>query len=173
MKGMDEEIMLAYQKGEPSAFEELYRRYSGRVYGYLRNRLADRGALDDVFQAVFLKLHQSRAQYDPAFPFAPWLFTICRTVLTDSLRKTQGGEHPALAQDAALMDAPAPALVAVEAPGLPELGGLAPQQREALELRYLKDASFEEIARKLGTSSANVRQLVSRAVRKLRKGALS
>lgn len=30
----DESLMARYQNGDEQAFEELYRRYSGRVYAY-------------------------------------------------------------------------------------------------------------------------------------------
>jgi DNA-directed RNA polymerase specialized sigma24 family protein len=36
-------------------------------------------------------------------------------------------------------------------------------------MRYLQELSFDEIATRLDTSSENSRQLVSRAVKKLRK----
>lgn len=41
----------------------------------------------------------------------------------------------------------------------------------ALEMRYTEDLDFDEIAKKLQTSPANIRQLISRAIRKLRTNA--
>ncbi|MCM2279201.1 MAG: sigma-70 family RNA polymerase sigma factor [Oligoflexia bacterium] len=164
----DEQIMQAYQKGEAGAFDafnELYRRHAGKVYGYLSARERDRQAVDDAFQAVFLKLHQARGQFDPAYRFLPWLFTICRTVLNDGFRKKGRSESVAPAEDAALSEVPSePAEVAVAA----DLSLLDGRQRQVLELRYLGDQSFEEIALRIGTTPGNVRQLVSRALRKLR-----
>src|SRR6266481_6073957 len=79
----DEELMALYQQGEEVAFNRLYLRYSDRVYGFLRKRLRDPQAANDVFQASFLKLHRSRDQFNPSFMFAPWLFAVVRTVLLD------------------------------------------------------------------------------------------
>jgi DNA-directed RNA polymerase specialized sigma24 family protein len=62
---------------------------------------------------------------------------------------------------------PEPALVP-ETAGL-DLSGLPEAQRNAIELRYEQDFSFEEIAARLETSSGNARQLVSRALRALRE----
>jgi RNA polymerase sigma-70 factor (ECF subfamily) len=55
------------------------------------------------------------------------------------------------------------------AASIPGLHALPAAQRQALEMRYLQELSFDEIATRLDTSSENSRQLVSRAVKKLRK----
>ena len=158
----DEELMKAYQQGDIQAFEQLYARYSPRVYGYLRNRLSNRSALDDVFQAVFLKLHHARHQYDPALRFKPWLFSICHTVLIDQFRADS--RHPELVEyeeNRILTHSEEKEPVAVN------LDSLSVDQRNAIQMRYFEDRSFEEIAKKLSKTPAGVRQLVSRGVRLL------
>jgi RNA polymerase sigma-70 factor (ECF subfamily) len=52
---------------------------------------------------------------------------------------------------------------------LPKDADLSKSQRQAIELRYGEDFSFEEIADTLGTTSSNARQLVSRAIKRLKK----
>lgn len=163
----DEELMTAYQSGESEAFMLLYERYSGKVYGFLSSRLNDRAHKDDVFQATFLKLHQSREKYDPALPFAPWLFTICRSVMIDSLRQRGRVQSNEILDELAVERAVA--LIEPEPSESLDLNGLPLVQKQALELRYLTGLSFEEIASRLETTSDNSRQLVSRAVRKLKK----
>lgn len=158
---------MAYQAGHEGAFRSLYDRYSSKVYGFLSAKLRDRALADDVFQAAFLKLHQNRDKYDSNFPFAPWLFTVCRSAMLDTLRsrsRTARTEelNPVAMENA--VAAPAP-----EAVALPDLGSLPANHREALELRYVQELSFDEIANRLETSPQNSRQLVSRAVKKLRK----
>ncbi|OFZ20694.1 MAG: hypothetical protein A2X94_08535 [Bdellovibrionales bacterium GWB1_55_8] len=170
----DELLMKAYQEGDFTAFSELYRRHSPRVYGYLRSKIAERNYLDDVFQAVFLKLHQSRGCYDASFPFTPWLYTVSRSVWLDHLRRA--GRNLEDAADHDFLDAldhHRSQGVLDEKDGktgesVPELSGLPDEQRRAIELRYQEELSFAEIALALKTSPANARQLVSRAVRKLR-----
>lgn len=160
----DEDLMRAYQRGDDKAFEVLYRRHSPKVYGYLHSRLRDRALADDLFQCAFLKLHKARAHYDPSLPFVPWLFTVCRSAMVDGLR-ARGRRREDL-DPVAIANAEARSPTA--APDLPDLSTLSAEQRKAVELRYAEDLPFEEIARRLETSSANARQLVSRAVRRLR-----
>lgn len=165
----DEELMRAYQKGEEEAFTILYRRHSPKIYGFIRKKLSDERAAEDVFQATFLKLHTSRQQYNQEFLFLPWLFTICRTTIVDSFRKQARTKEIANIE-------------VIEASGeiekdekyeseysLPNLEILPTNQRQALELRYTNDLSFNQIAERLQTTPANIRQLVSRAIRKLRR----
>ncbi len=162
-KKSDEELMVAYQLGEAEAFEELYSRHSGKVLGYLRKKVRSEALARDIFQATFLKLHKSGGRYNASFPFVPWLFTVCRSELLDALKK------PHMKHEALMAEVPenASVLPDLENPEI-SLRSLPAPQREAVELRYQRDFSFEEIATALETSPANARQLVSRALRSLR-----
>ena len=159
----DEELMVAYQLGEERAFAALYERHSGRVFGFIRSKIRDEAASSDVLQSTFLKLHKSRSKYDRTFPFVPWLFTICRSEVLDSFKKSHR-LHETL-----VGETPEPEFqpVADTASEL-NLAALPPAQREAVMMRFEQDFSFEEIAQRLNTSPANARQLISRAVRTLR-----
>lgn len=75
---------MAYQLGDDSAFAELYKRHSGRVFGYLISKLKAESQARDVFQSTFLKLHKSRAQFKSNLTFVPWLFTIFRSEMPSS-----------------------------------------------------------------------------------------
>src|SRR5262245_34076953 len=79
--------MAAYQAGNEAAFSELFKRYSGSVYGFLVRRLGDRALAEDLYQEAFLRLHHGRATYDSRRPFRAWLFGIVHNLLTDSFRK--------------------------------------------------------------------------------------
>lgn len=81
--------MLAYVEDDMEAFELLYHRHKDRILGFLLARLRDRSEAEDVFQAVFTKLHRKRHQYRPEIPFLPWLFTLARNTLIDHVRKRQ------------------------------------------------------------------------------------
>ena len=164
MNKSDEELMVAYQMGDENAFRELYSRHSGRVLGFLRAKTGEAVRADDIFQAVFLKLHKSRGQYNARLPFAPWLFTICRSELLDTWKKgIRLREDPV----ADLSDFPDSRLAT--AGEKVDLTALNESQRRAVSMRYTENFSFEEIALAMETSPSNVRQLVSRALKTLRR----
>src|SRR5689334_1053623 len=83
----DEKLMESYQLGEENAFKEIYKRHSQKIYGYLRNNVHDKNAVDDLFQTTFMKLHHSRNLYNTSYPFLSWVFTICRNSMIDHFRK--------------------------------------------------------------------------------------
>lgn len=169
MDKSDNELMVLYQKGNEAAFEELYRRHSGRVYGFLKNRVREADLVDDIFQATFMKLHSSKESFDPSLDFNPWLFTVCKTVLFDTMRKKK--KQVELSDfDVSEMEIDG----GVEGDShtqasLPDLSELPEPQRQAIELRYSKDLSFDEIAKRLNTSPSNVRQIISRGVKRLKE----
>ncbi len=168
MKSLSDEVLMTkYKQGDELAFCELYQRHSSKVYGYLVQRLKERPVVDDVFQATLLKLHRSRGQYNPSFPFLPWLFTICRTVMIDAVRKKENSIEdlsPEYIEQAHAQTQDLEPKVS-----LPNLAVLSESQKQAVTLRFAHDYSFDDISRRLETSPANVRQLISRAIKKLRK----
>jgi len=169
----DNELMLLYQEGNEQALEELYRRFSGRVYAYLKKRLSDKDWADDVFQQIFTKLHQTRHQYNPAYRFDQWIFVMTKTVLLDFWKTTDVKTKRYFSQSIesiASVDLPVSQPM-VENPELisePVLAGLSPDQRSAIELKFIDELSYQEMASKLGRTEESVRQLVSRAIRKVR-----
>lgn len=161
--------MLAYSAGDLEAFETLYKRHKGRVLGYLLARLRDHSEAEDVFQAVFAKLHRGRHQYREEIPFLPWLFTIARNALIDHVRRQQAYAKHISTSEEAVHACAAP--VADNSPlhaSVVELASLNPGQRRALELRFEQGLTFGEIADQMQTSTDNARQIISRAVRRLR-----
>lgn len=165
----DEELMCLYQAGDPAAFELLYRRHSGRVYEYLKKKTTAENA-GDLLQEIFERLHKSRDKYNPQYPFLPWLFTVSRNALFDFFRaaetKRTGDIDPDSlpARQEAVFDSASPKEISEILSVLPD------NQRRAIALRYLDEWSFEKIAENLKTSPENVRQLVSRGLKKLRSG---
>lgn len=161
----DEELMVMYQNGSEEAFQAIYQRHAERIYGFLRRRVWNEERAAELFQEVFLKLHRSKRLYNRSLPALPWIFSITRSVLVDGLRvdtrvargKEESGPPPAVEL---------PASAGGELTEL--LGRLPESQRRALELRYVDERTFEEIAANLKTSAPNARKIISRAVARLK-----
>jgi len=162
--------MSLYQRGDIEAFNCLYDKYKSMVYGYLTQRVNNRADVDEIFQEVFLRLHRSRSRYKNEFPFKPWLFAVLRNSLIDYFRKKERRYNDVPLENLETN----PSTLQYEDKHringfLPKDAGLNKNQRRAIELRYGEDFSFEEISRRLETTSSNARQLVSRALKRLRK----
>jgi RNA polymerase sigma-70 factor (ECF subfamily) len=70
-----------------AAWEELVHRYEGRLGAYVRRRLRDHAAVDDVVQETFIGFLNSLANFDDKRDLQTWLFTIAAHKVTDQLRK--------------------------------------------------------------------------------------
>ncbi len=69
------------------AWNELFTRYRGRLAAYVRRRLKDQAAVDDVVQETFVGLGNSLANFDDRRDLQTWLFTIASHKVTDHLRR--------------------------------------------------------------------------------------
>lgn len=170
----DEDLMQEYLQGDSRAFDCLYDRNADKIYGYLRRRLGNSPLVDDILQNTFLKFHQTREQYRSPLPVLPWLFTITRSVMMDALRaEKRGMVNLDSVPEGALPNESVDVSLSTSGQGVifdgvRGLATLSDSQKQAIEFRFQDDLSFEQIAERLQTSPANVRQLVSRGLRRLK-----
>ncbi len=165
----DEELMSLYQAGDFASFEILYSRHSGRVFAYLKTKVSSEVA-QELVQEIFEKLHRARQKYDTQYPFLSWIFTIARNALFDFLKQSETKVLKAADSSPLLLES-----IAASAPSAHSsrdissvMAVLPPHQRRAIELRYLHEWSFEKIAGEMKTSEDNIRQLISRGIKKAR-----
>ena len=162
----DEELMALYQNGDESAFKELYTRHSSKIYAYLKKRLRKEEIVKDTYQEVFMKIHKSKHLYNRSFPVLPWLFTITNSALIDGVRKAK---TPPMADEYNFdqLAAAASSNLVGEAQLLTEQ--LPESQKMAVQMRYVDDSTFEEIAVRLKTTPTNARQIISRGIKRLKQ----
>lgn len=163
----DEQLMILYQNGDAKAFDELFKRLSPKVFGFLSKRLKNHETVADLSQETFVKFHKTKHLYNKSLPVLPWLFTITKSVLLDHLKK----KNLVMVDDYDLSTIPQPQLVLVNGEKDPTqfLNQLPDQQNIALHLRYIEEHSFEDISKSLQTSPENARQIVSRGIKRLKE----
>lgn len=164
----DEDLMRAYLSGDTAAFDALYKRHARKVYSYLLKRSGSREMAEELHQAVFLKFHQSRTHYDPKYAVLQWLFVISKTTLLDHFRKQ--GRQVLEVGDLSPEEIESAREPVSQDPDAPALDGLSEEHRKIVEWRYMQDETYKKIAKRLGRSEASVRQIASRALKRLREG---
>jgi RNA polymerase sigma factor (sigma-70 family) len=159
--------------GSNTDFGPVYEDHVDRLYAFLAYRVADRATAEDLTQLTFERALRAWAQFDPQRGSElTWLVAIARNVLADHFRRAVN-RFPALDADA-LLDSELPILPGPEAQhaGSPELvaalAQLAEREREVIALRFGGDLDAAGIAHVLGMSPANVHQILSRSLRRLR-----
>lgn len=162
----DEQLMKLYQNGDDAAFEAIYERHSSKVYRFLRKRIGNKEKVAEIYQEVFIKIHKSKALYNDSFPVLPWIFTITNSVMIDELRKEKIVKTVGIEtiEDMAVASS---ASFGNDALGM--LKQLPDVQRQALEMRYINDHTFEQIAAQLKIQPSNARQVISRGIKRLRE----
>src|ERR1700682_3847366 len=83
----DEELLAAYQQGDPGAFELLLRRHRAPLFTFLLRMLGDRTKAEDLAQESFLRIVKGAQAWEHRTRFQTWLFTIARNLCIDQARR--------------------------------------------------------------------------------------
>ncbi len=83
----DPELVKAVLDGDEDGFEQLVKRYEGRLVNYLVRILRDLGEAHDLAQEVFLKTYRALDRYDSKYKFSTWLFRVAQNAAIDRIRK--------------------------------------------------------------------------------------
>ena len=153
--------------------EAVYREHVGAIYGFFSYSVG-RDVAEDLTAATFERVVRSWSRFDASRSGErTWIYAIARNLLTDHLRRQRHRSGPSLDEHPALLDSIASADDALERTLDTDavqrwLQQLRPREREVLALRYCVDLSVAEIARCMDLTEANVHQICSRALRRLR-----
>lgn len=161
--------MVLYKNGAEQAFKILYARHAGKIFGFIKKRIKNEEKARDIFQEVFSKIHRSKHLYNNTLPALPWIFTVTRTTLLDSLRKDKNAKNEVEIDFDTLPAEEKNFETSAVNELVPELSKLSATQRAAIELRYVEEKTFEEIAKELKTSELNVRQIISRGIKRIKE----
>jgi RNA polymerase sigma-70 factor (ECF subfamily) len=164
--------MERYQRGDRAAFETLFSRHGGRVFGFLMRATGDRALAEDLLQHTFLNLHRARESYRAGAPFAPWLYTIANNARRDAARERRRGREDLTADGTApeaAGESPHDAAGDEEAERVrAALEKLPEAQREVIVLHRWHGLSFAEIAEVVGASEGAVKVRAHRGYLALR-----
>jgi len=164
-ESQNERNLVAAAQADPERFLGLYDRYFHRVWGYVIRRAGNRAEAEDVTSEVFRRALESLGGYEwRGPPFLAWLFRIAANILADRWQNA-GKESGAAPPESA-----APDIDLERRAMLFQLVNRLPDaQRRVIELRYIEERSFLEIARTMGKTEGAVKQLQRRALEHLRK----
>jgi RNA polymerase sigma-70 factor (ECF subfamily) len=150
-------------------FARVYDEQLSSVYGFLAYRTQDPHLAEDLTQATFERALRAWTRFDPRrASVRTWLLVIARNLLIDHHRQRGGvvleeldDENAPAASDPEANFGASPDLLAA-------LRELTDRDREVIALRFGADLTGPEISALLGLSLANVQQVLSRSLRRLR-----
>jgi len=168
----DEQLMLAYVRGQEGAYRELFARLAPVLLRIALRQLRRPADAQDILQQTFLQIHRARFDYDGRSKLRPWAITILLNLARDVLRRRGRWLESELdaerlpAHDAAAgrgERAETSARVRAAVACLPT------PQREVIELHWFEELSFEDIGAVVGAQPGTVRVRAHRGYQTLRK----
>lgn len=165
------------QAGDRSAFDHLVESHRERLAAFVGKRMSrylrGRFELEDVLQETFLKAFQSIAAFEERGPdsFLHWLRGIAENLLLYWAREHHRTDQlPLLADVQASAVSPSKDLRREERFDRLQriLAGFSSEQREVILLARVEGLPMKEVAVRLGRSPDAVRQILWRALQKLR-----
>ena len=158
-------VELLRSAGRDRAFEELLRRYEGKVYRLCCALLRDRTQAEDAAQESLVRVWKALDRYDGRASLSSWIYAITRNRCLTALAKRRSLDSlDELGEEAEL------GLPATGAPRdghaeqLLDLVQLLPERlRRALVLYYYEERSVNEVALMLGCPEGTVKTTLFRA----------
>src|SRR3954453_6609901 len=154
--------------------EDAYAAHADQVLAFLRYRMLSRADAEDLTQLTFERALRAWDRFDANRASArTWLLTIARNLLVDHYRSSDSARKEPIpegeAGDAVLGQTESLEPRLGPAPDLEvALQTLDDRERELVALRFGGDLTGPEIAELTGLSLANVQQILSRTLKKLR-----
>jgi RNA polymerase sigma-70 factor, ECF subfamily len=168
----DEQLYLDVRHGSKAAFEKLYGRYEGPIYGYIYRRLQSKQDAEEVFHEAMLAIFKGEALEFASGGFGGWLFKVALNLSLNRVRsKKREGRALAAVAD---FDAVAARTLDV----WPDPDDLAAMQTAATSLSEplrqvyalrREGRSYEEMSAMLGIPLGTVKSRVHLMVTQLRK----
>ena len=178
--GLDDTALVeAVRAGRMDAFDEIVRRYQGRMYAAAYRIVGNREDALDVTQDALVKVYQKLDTWAPTGTFGSWVMRLVTNQAIDRVRQMKRRPQEALDEridytgDGALPAAPPTDAGArateIEGRVRKALEKLSPMQRMVFELRHFEGLALADIAGQLGCSIGSVKVHLFRALKKLRE----
>lgn len=86
MEVADEDLMLQYQRGDYSAFQELYMRHKASLFRFISRQVKPPQSAEEVFQDIWLNIVKSASRYQPSAKFKTFLYQVAHNRIIDYYR---------------------------------------------------------------------------------------
>jgi RNA polymerase sigma-70 factor (ECF subfamily) len=83
----DESLMLAYQRGDSSAFESLYMRHKDSLFAFLYRNYQESAVVEELAHDAWTSIIRSASTYKPTARFRTYLFSVAHNKLVDHWRR--------------------------------------------------------------------------------------
>jgi RNA polymerase sigma factor (sigma-70 family) len=172
------ELWKSFKLGEKDAFDAIYQKYAKVLYNYGCKMIHDKTLVLDSTHDLFLDLWRLRETISTPDSIKFYLIKSLRNLMIKQNNKSNFNFE----SDNEMFEFKLPPVLDIETEIIAEEKDselkerlqraylqLSPYQKEVLNLRFYEDFSYEEIAKILSINEQSVRNLIQRAINKLRE----
>lgn len=167
----DSSLVAAFKAGDKAAFEELYERHFGAVFGAVYMRTHHKQTAEEIVSQAWLQALERIHTFKPGKgSFGGWLHRIARNLVIDYYRSLRPNDSIEDVWDLpGNTDVPRDADTALRVESVrQQLAGLPPKQRDIVLLRGWYGYPFAEIADMTGMTEAACKMSYKRSLEQLR-----
>jgi RNA polymerase sigma-70 factor (ECF subfamily) len=167
----DPHLIHRARQGDPDAIAALYRHHVDAIHRYVRYRVPDTPAAEDLTAEVFLRMVEGLPRYHQnGAPFEAWLYRIAAARVADYYRRRKRRPQESLTDaepdraelpERRLQDEEEETALRIA------LRQLSAEQQDVLVLRFVERKSHAEVAALLGKSVTAIKSTQHRALNRL------
>ncbi|WP_339740772.1 RNA polymerase sigma-70 factor [uncultured Sunxiuqinia sp.] len=170
---IDQQLARRIKRGDVLAFDQLYERYSQRLYGFAFSMLKNREDAKEIVQETFLKIWNKRTTIDGSHALRSFLFSVSYNLMIDLFRqRTKDQDFMARLKDHFNEESiPADELVQLKelTDEVHRLVNELPRKRRTIYLMSREEGlSHKEIAEKLGITEKTVENQITLSLKHIR-----
>ena len=163
----DSSLVELAASGDQQAFEYLFTRYRDALMRLFEQRLGDKAMASDLLQETFIKVYLHIENYSKNYTFGQWIYTIARNTLIDHLRRRTDdiSIDERFRIPMATTPSPEESVIMNQSRNhfYSAIEELSEEYRQIIEMRFLEEYSYEEIAEKLGRPINTIKTQIRRA----------
>lgn len=159
----DEELVRKVKAGSRQSFEEIVKRYTPRLFHFLKPKISSEQDIEDIIQETFFKIYKNIFRYNSKWKVSTWIYTAAYRVAVSHFRsmKKRGNrkipEKNVLTPEEKYFNQKKQGLIWEKAKNL------KPAYYRVLWLRYAEEMSSKEISKVMHRTDMAVRLLLYRA----------
>ncbi|WP_461789456.1 RNA polymerase sigma factor [Pedobacter sp.] len=166
----EKELLLRMQRGDPRAFEALYRLHSSTVYRKILSMVKIADTAEEITQELFIKVWNKRELIDPDREFIYYILQMASNLVMDFYRRmarTQKLQQEVIAISTELYSHSEEELIFKESKSIIDnaIASLPPQQKLVFTLCKLEGKSYAEVSAELGISTSTISNHIVQATK--------
>lgn len=160
---------------DKAEFEAIYNNYHKRVFNYISYRLNDHHMVEELVSEVFERVIKKYHTFDPSKSvFEAWIIGIAKNCIADYFRAAKKNKVIPLDHfEDSISGSRAPEEIIVKNEDnyllIKALSTLKERERNLIAMKYAAELKNAEIAQVLGISESNVKVILFRTQKKLRR----